>query len=646
MLVGAAIIACGTEKLSLDNGARCSLNSDCRVPLVCGFERCRVQCVTSRDCDGRLCVRGDLGGNVCQLDDEVECNHNSECPGTQLCGPDRRCRDVCITDRDCVTDLLCVTRVCARPDELSNGRLPERAPVEEGASCTYATDCPGDLVCLYGRCDVECLGDKDCLVGWACRPQATGGDGRCYPEKGSDAGRSDAMPDGSPADASGDSSADAASDAADGGDASDAGSAALQPSAIAMGVGHTCTLLANGRVKCWGLNGDGQLGLGDGASRGDGPNEMGDALPFVDLGTARTAKALSLGYFHSCVLLDNDRVKCWGKNNAGQLGLGDTTGRGGAANQMGDSLPYVDLGAGRTALSIHAGGEYTCAKLDNGGVKCWGINSAGQLGLGDALARGDAPNEMGDNLPYVNFGVGRTAATLSTGFATACALLDNNLVKCWGGNGDGQLGLGDTQNRGDAANEMGDNLPFVDFGVGRTAKAVSASPGHTCAVLDNDRVKCWGFNDFGQLGLGDMLRRGDGPAEMGDSLPYVELGTGRTAKELALGANHSCALLDNDALKCWGRNANGQLGYGDTVRRGDGPNEMGDNLLAVNLGTARFAKKIASYIFQGCAILDDDRIKCWGANGSGVLGLGDTLNRGDQANQMGDNLPAVKLIGP
>jgi alpha-tubulin suppressor-like RCC1 family protein len=107
----------------------------------------------------------------------------------------------------------------------------------------------------------------------------------------------------------------------------------------------------------------------------------------------------------------------------------------------------------------------------------------------------------------------------------ACALLDNKSVKCWGSNYNGQLGLGDTNSRGDAPGEMGDNLPAVDLGTGRTATAIFCTYSHTCALLDNKSVKCWGDNYNGRLGLGDTNHRGDEPGEMGDNLPAVDLGS-------------------------------------------------------------------------------------------------------------------------
>ncbi len=172
---------------------------------------------------------------------------------------------------------------------------------------------------------------------------------------------------------------------------------------------------------------------------------------------------------------------------------------------------------------ITAGKSHTCAIVDGGTVKCWGANTDGQLGLGDTNHRGDNPAEMGDQLPTVNLGTGRTAVAISSGGSHTCALLDNHTVKCWGSNAFGQLGLGDTNNRGDDPGEMGDQLPAVNLGTGRTAVAISSGTEQTCALLDNHAVKCWGDNAVGQLGLGDTTDRGDNPAEMGDHLPPIDI---------------------------------------------------------------------------------------------------------------------------
>lgn len=357
---------------------------------------------------------------------------------------------------------------------------------------------------------------------------------------------------------------------------------------------HTCALSDNGRVKCWGRNDDGQLGLGDTTYRGIVSDQMGINLPAVDLGAGRTAVQITVGGAHSCALLDDGTIKCWGDNFHGQLGTGDEINHGIDINQMGEDLPVVNLGTGRSAVSISAGSKHTCAILDDASLKCWGLNQSGQLGLGSILSEyGNRAADMGDNLPVVDLGTGRTALQVSAGNNYTCAVLDNNSVKCWGWNGQGRLGLGDENDRGSLPEQMGDNLPAVDLGsiqVGPTiaipihAQQVSAGYDHTCALTTFNNVKCWGDNGSGELGLGDINDRGITPEQMGNALSPVPLGNGRFVQQVDVNINYTCALLDTNEIKCWGYNPAGSLGLGDTRNRGGDLSQMGDNLPIVDLG--------------------------------------------------------------
>ena len=464
---------------------------------------------------------------------------------------------------------------------------------------------------------------------------------------------------------------------------------------------HTCAILDDKSVKCWGLNASGQLGQGDKLARGDGPGEMGDTLPAVALGTGRTATRIVAGVNHSCAVLDDASVKCWGDNAQGQLGQGNTTNLGDETGEMGDALLPVALGTGRTALALGAGASFSCAVLDDNKPKCWGANSTGALGVGDNEHHGDEPNEMGNALPSVDlgasaaslgqgtanlfacallssgqvkcwgsnyfgelgagpstniadkpgelaatpavsFGTGRSAVAVAAGSYTLCALLDDGSVKCLG-DGSALLGQGDRRARGARPADQGDNLPKIDLGTGRTAKALATGNHHACAILDDDSLKCWGENKTGQLGLGDTDPRGDDPGEMGDSLPRVDLGTGRKPVAVFAGGRSSCAILDNASLKCWGENNWGRLGLGDTDHRGDDPGEMGDALPAIDLGSSRTAQTVALGTNSICAVLDDSALKCWGGAGQGLLGSGATKSLGDQPGEMGDALPSVNL---
>jgi len=445
-------------------------------------------------------------------------------------------------------------------------------------------------------------------------------------------------------------------DAADAGDASDAAidvDAFVAPNTVVSlvsGSAMMCVLRADGKVKCWGDANFLGLGVPYPDNRGDDAGEMGSALPFLDFGAGVTAKALfggSYSYTH-CILTNADDLRCWGANGIGELG-GDLADaaipyRGDLPGEMGANMHTVDLGAGRKAVLLSTTNAHACAILDNGKVKCWGNNGEGELGILMDGARGDDAGEMGDNLPYADLGNGRTAKAIHVANARSCAITDENKVKCWGGGNNGQRGSGSTANVGGMGTTMGDTLPYVDLGAGRTVLAITGGLEFECAILDDHTVKCWGFNEFGQLGIGSTTNHGDGPNQMGANLPTVNLGAGRTAKAISSGGDHTCVILDNDQVKCWGRNGSGQLGYGDNVDRGTTALDM-TNLGYVDLGAGRTAKAISAQTSATCALLDNGTVKCWGYNNRGNLGIGTNDNRGDEVSEMGDNLPAVDL-GP
>lgn len=441
---------------------------------------------------------------------------------------------------------------------------------------------------------------------------------------------------------SGSSGSGSGAGSADGGITPDAATGTSNAAArrICSGEAHSCAILATGAVKCWGYNGEGQLGLGDANDRGDAPDEMGAVLPLVSLGTNRTAIEIACGAEHTCVLLDDHTVKCWGENNNGQLGLGDTTRRGNMLDQMGDHLPAVDFGAGLVPVQIVAGYNASCARFSTGQIKCWGAGSVGQLGTGTTAALGDQPGEMGAQLPFVDVGAGHTVKHLSAGAGqpSVCAILDNDQVKCWGTNQYGQLGLADTNNRGDGANEMGDSLPFVDLAT-VAVQDVATSGLQACANVSPGKLRCWGQGINGALGNGGTTNLGDRNNEMGGNLGAVPL-TG-TPRLIGVGGNFACATTTTGTY-CWGTNYYGQLGIGSTLAQGDTPGEVAA-LAPIAFGTTQEVDQLAVGVNQVCALFADGSIRCWGLGNHGQLGAGRTSNIGDLPAQMGAALPVVSL---
>ena len=408
---------------------------------------------------------------------------------------------------------------------------------------------------------------------------------------------------------------------------------------LVAGVFYNCALQhSSGKVKCWGQGKSAQLGQPSKSNIGDEPDEMGKNLNTVKLGGGRTAKAVSVGSGHTCVILDDDTVKCWGDGENGKLGYGNEDLIGDTAGKL-ESVDPVNLGNGRTAKAIALGWGHTCAILNDDSVTCWGSGSYGKLGNGKTDDIGDGENEMGDSLTTIDFGDNRTAKAISAGHMHTCAILSDDSLKCWGGGADGVLGQDNTDSIGDKVNEVRD-APEVDLGNGHTAKAISVGSGHTCVILDDDTVKCWGHNSDGRLGYDNKIN--SAYSKMGDKLPAVNLGTGRTAKAISAGATLTCAILDDDTAKCWGSGSNGQLGVGNKDNLGDSSGEM-EKLQAINFGEGRTVKSIAAGGFHACALLDSNSVKCWGLGSYGQLGNGKTNKLGDSENETVDKLPTVDL---
>ncbi len=378
---------------------------------------------------------------------------------------------------------------------------------------------------------------------------------------------------------------------------------------LASGEYHTCALLNNGQVRCWGSNEFGQLGheniipIGNKASPYNYIFQAGS----VDLGGA--AVEIAAGKNHTCALLDSGHVRCWGANQQGQAGYSIFTNLG---DEIGETPALLgDVPLPGHVIHISAGYYNTCALLMNGEVHCWGSFGTGNNGYVSPV-----------NSP--NLGINGTVLSLASGFKHTCALLDNGAVKCWSGDGTlaegpllGELGYNNKSDVGpkDAANVL----------IGGNAVQLSSKRNHTCALLDNKKVRCWGANFMGQLGQGITANVGDG---IGPSIIKIgDVKINEDVKRIDVGVHHSCAVLTTGDVRCWGRGAEGQLGYGgDDEKIGD--NEFPSTISTVDLGGKAVATSLGLY--TSCALLESGQVRCWGlgADGRGALGYGNDNNIG------------------
>jgi len=392
----------------------------------------------------------------------------------------------------------------------------------------------------------------------------------------------------------------------------------LRATAVTAGAYDSCALLEEGSTRCW--------GAGFLAGERIGDDEAPGSRAPLDFGGGRRATDLSAGLAYGCAVLDDGSVRCWGQNDNGVLGNGSLQRQDDPA-----AAPHVDLG-GVAAVDVETGYDHACAVLVDGDIRCWGRSRSGDLGLGDTRTIGD--DEAVDSVPPVDLGPGRQAVSVAVGVAHTCALLDDGSVRCWGAGAAGENGLGTGVAVGDDETPAG--VPPVDLGPGRIAVALAASYHTTCAVLDDGSVRCWGL-DLGLLGAG-APRGGQavGDDETPGSLPSIDLGVGRTAVAIGAGGWHTCAVLDDGTLRCWGQNDEGQLGYGNTEMVGD--DETPGSVTAVDLGTGRTAVSVDGGQHHTCALLDDGAVRCWGLNGiPGILGLGN----GTEENVGDDEVPSA-----
>ncbi|MFO0605100.1 MAG: hypothetical protein U0324_18105 [Polyangiales bacterium] len=445
--------------------------------------------------------------------------------------------------------------------------------------------------------------------------------------------------------------------------------------ALAAGWSHTCAIVAGGEVRCWGSNAIGQLGNG---------STVGSSLTPVAVSGITGATSIAAGHFFTCAILADRTTRCWGSNGNGQLGAmtPTTTSRvpvtvasdlqnpqrvfagstfacvtsadghircwgEGRSGQFGNGMLTASATASLVALTgpfvgTALGDDFACT-ASGLGYRCWGNNNNGQLATG-TFSLGAEPTPVA---PSGLTGVSSFAA----GAAHGCALLADGRATCWGGGSYGQLGDGGALGVPDPQAVAGltgvaqvvarDHHTCVRmsdrtvrctgrayaglFGDGSTAVArfafgpvtglanvaeLAGGSFHTCARLADGTVRCWGDNRDGQCGDGTTTTA---------AAPVAVTGlTGVT--QLALGQTFSCALLANGTVRCWGGNGGGTLGRGYT-------DLFSHSVPEAPVLTVTGATAVAAGLFNACAIVAGGALRCWGGNSQGEVGDGTTTGR-------------------
>ena len=352
--------------------------------------------------------------------------------------------------------------------------------------------------------------------------------------------------------------------------------ATIVSSATALAVGdyHACAVVAGGALKCWGRNNNGQLGDTTGTD---------NVLGVLPTGFEANTGIIAAGSTHTLALDGPGTLSGWGANNQGQLGDGTTTQR--TSPSPVPTIPDVPV-------LLDGGSNHSCAILPGGYASCWGYNSFGQVGDGTNTQR---------TKPVIIPSLSSGVTWIAAGGNHTCAVV-NGGVQCWGSNSNGQLGEGDTTNR---------NVPYQVTGLTSGVVAVDAGPAHSCAVLATGAVQCWGYNNYGQLGDGTQIQRTT-PVAVTGITNAIAIRTGSDSFSANYG--FSCALLTGGTVKCWGFNYSGELGNGTTsgfVTANPTPVAV---LGITNAIAIRTGNKFA------CALLADQTVKCWGDDSYGQLG--------------------------
>ncbi len=346
---------------------------------------------------------------------------------------------------------------------------------------------------------------------------------------------------------------------------------------IGMGVYHTCSI-KNGGLYCFGLGTSGQLGNG---ALGNTPTPS--LVASMDAGVTDVAA----GSYTSCAI-KNGALSCWGDASSHQIGDGSTAGSS-------FPRPVFDMASGVTAVSV--GHQHVCA-IKNAALYCWGRNDYAQVGHNAGVQQ----------VPYRVPGYETGVTAVAAAYLHTC-VIKNGALTCWGYNANGELGIGNATTN-NARNPTAMALPAI-VGLETNVASVSSGGDTTCAVKSTGQLYCWGYNGYGQLGLGSTAN---------NTAPQLINGFDANTTAVATGQSHTCA-VKNGQVFCWGNNAYGQLGYNDTVAR-LAPAAVpvtvtlpaGERFISVSVSTNLFNP---GNIESSCARTSANKVYCWGYNGYG-----------------------------
>ena len=322
------------------------------------------------------------------------------------------------------------------------------------------------------------------------------------------------------------------------------------PKQLSSGDFHTCALMGDATVRCWGRNTEGQLGDGTTENRSKPVSVKGIA----------GAKHLAMAAHSTCALLSDGTISCWGGGRA----WGD--------EKQHDKMPPTSVKGIAKAIGVDGGGLLYCALLESGKVQCWG-DEAGQR-----TSKTKPPT--------------KDAQEITVAEAHGCARVGDGSVACWGEGAWGGVG------------KVSLATPAI-----KGTKQISSGDSALCALTGSGTVTCWGRNEQGELGRAPDMDVHPEPAEVAGLSGVTRIVAGEA---------HLCAILSDATARCWGSNGDGELGRG-AQGEPQTPGPIGGSLGGI--------EEIALGADHGCARTKDGNVYCWGANTQGQNGDGTMQNR-------------------
>ncbi len=362
-------------------------------------------------------------------------------------------------------------------------------------------------------------------------------------------------------------------------------------SQISVGNFHTCVLTSDSMAYCWGSNQRSAI------SQTRSMINSNIAIPVNTSGSIRRLNVISIetGFDTSCLIASDNNVYCWGSNSTGQLGNNQTSNRLTPSKSVSGDLS-------KTILKSITIGNATCATDQLGSPYCWGTNSYGQLGNG-SYSDSFVPAAVNRSGVLLN----KTIKKFAIGDQHTCSIASDDNAYCWGKNTNGELGDNTW---------ISSSLPVPIYKSGslfdKTILDITAGHSHTCVIASDNNGYCWGLNNHGQIGVGDLVSYKEPKAVfIGGEL------SGKTLKSIKAGRQHTCAIASDNYVYCWGSNGSGQLGN----------NSSADALTPTKIITngvlnEKTSKQISSGDYHTCTIASDDKPYCWGAGWGGQLGNG------------------------